>query len=126
MKKSELRKIIREEIRNIRSTKGPLQEGLREDLVAQRKMFSDFEAQKTRRFSVKEAASLKKGGKVKDYMGHSYVVLDFGPWNKVARYDSTGAGKEAYKMFGNSRTYVATKDSDGETLVWTHGDDGVE
>lgn len=126
MKKSQLRQIIREELVVAMTKDNLLNEGFREDLIAQRKMMSDFEAKKTGRFTVKEGNTLKKGGKVKDYMGHPYTVIDFGPWNKVAKYDSTGAGKEAYKMFGNSRTYVATKDPSGETLVWTHGDDGVE
>ena len=130
MKKSELRKIIREEIKSMMKSKKPLTEGMREDLMAQRKLFSDYEllraAKTSTRFTVKEATTLKKGGKVKDYMGHSYTVIDFGPWQKVAKYDSTGAGVEAYKMFGKSATYVATKSSDGETLVWTHGDEGVE
>jgi len=127
MKKSELRKIIREEIKGIISNKKPLTEGIREDIELQRRIFRDYEESRTRRrFPIKEASTLKKGGKVKDYMGNSYTVIDFGPWNKVAKYDSTGAGKEAYKMFGGSRTYVATKDSDGETHTWTFGDDGVE
>lgn len=71
-------------------------------------------------------ANLKKGQKVEDYMGTTYTVIDFGKFQKVQKYDSTGAGAETFGMFGNTRDWVAVKDKRGKTFVFTHGDDGVE
>lgn len=88
----------------------------------------DWQNQEYRRYGRYDLieASLKKGQEVEDYAGATYTVIEFGKFAQVKKYDSTGAGSEAFRMFGNTRVWVAVKDKKGETFVFTHGDDGVE
>jgi len=68
MKKSELRQMIKEELQNVLTKKSSLKEGMREDLMAQRKLFSDFESKKTRRPSaMKEGMSKYNSNKALSY-----------------------------------------------------------
>ena len=71
---------------------------------------------------------IKVGDTVQDWGDQQYKVIAVGKYPQLKKYDSTGAGREAYEE-DPSGTYVAVKGerwAGGDTYVFGTGDGGVE
>ena len=123
MKRSELKQIIREEIKSMLLKKTTLTEGLKEDMVAQRKLFRDYEESRThKRFPIKEGDVSRWALEYKNIYALKISFEDVNELEKIVN--------NANKKYKDSGTSVLGGGlyGDGKLLIkpWSQGNMGPE